>query len=714
MPQNVMRTLFGLLFPLHRDSETSSWIAPCVVLAASLVSVTAPAAETSQSAQPPKAVTLPASTGAAGNSLSCAFCNLQGIDLSGRNLTNANLAGADLRNANLKGAILDGAILIGSNLENADVSSAKLNASSRGHADLSRANLAGANFQGAALKEAALLFAGLEGTDFTGADLTAAMLGPRPKTGVHKGRATSFRNAKVERQFAPDPATADVNGTQWIERKEGVSLTATPDGIACGNSDLSNLGTAFYVSTQGNDTATCGVTPATACQTLAHGIARCAGNACNLLVMFDEFALHSTLALNTTSVPKGAHLYGGCLPAGQADPSYRSALQAPPGGLPAVSVANVPNVILENFKLLGSAATGTQASPSMTLTVIGSTGLTLINSELVGGTGAPGAGGGTGNPGTGGGSASGQTAGTNSSCANTQGGTGAGQMGGDNHYTYCTPSCGADGCYGGSGGSGGTGIYASGGGWGNPGGYFCPPISANAGSPGGAGNNGSCGTGGPASSDIKGTFSGATWKPSSGQSGNPGLDGGGGGGGGSGAYVCGNCFLVPWQYAGNTGGGGGAGGCGGGPGGGGQQGGGSFTVVAVSSTVTLNQTRVISGRSGDGGSGGPAGTGGSYGAGASGAGQTGTHYSGCMGGAGNNAGGGGGGGGGAAGNGGPSIGVALINGATVNGTGLVYYAGNSGAAGGVGAGGTGAACPADGFAGQPGTLGLVSDTQTYP
>jgi uncharacterized protein YjbI with pentapeptide repeats len=714
MLHKAMRTLFGLPFPARPDNETLSWIALCVVLVLSFAYTTVRSAQTLQSAQPPQTVTLPASTGTAGNSLSCAYCNLQGIDLSGRNLTDANLAGADLRNANLKGAILDGAILIGANLENADMSSTKLNASSRGRADLSRANLAGANFQGAVLREAALLFAGLEGTDFTGADLTAALLGPRPKTGVHKGRATSFRKAKVERQFAPMPATADVNGIQWIARRQSASLTGTPDGIACGSSDVSNLGTAFYVSTQGSDTATCGATPATACQTLAHGIARCGGNACNLLVMFDEFALPATLVLNTTSVPKGAHLYGGCLPVGQADPSYRSALQAPPGGLPAVSVANVPNVVMENFKLLGSAATGTQASPSIALTVIGSTGLTFVNSELVGGTGAPGAGGGTGNPGTGGGSASGQTAGTNSSCTNTQGGTGAGQMGGDNHYTYCTPACGADNCYGGIGGSGGTGNYASGGSWGSPGGYFCPPISANAGNTGGAGSNGSCGSGGPASSDIKGGFSGATWTSSAGQSGNRGFDGGGGGGGGSGGYVCGNCFLVPWQYAGNTGGGGGAGGCGGGPGGGGQQGGASFTVVAVSSTVTLNQTRVISGRSGDGGSGGPAGAGGSNGAGASGAGQTGTHYSGGMGGAGNNGGGGGAGGGGAAGNGGPSIGVALINGATVNGSGLVYYAGNSGAAGGVGAGGTGAACPTAGFAGQPGTLGLVSNTQTYP
>src|SRR4051812_22384923 len=614
MLQKAMRMLFGLALPARPVNDKLSWIALCAVLGLSLVSTTVRAADTSQPlqhAQPPKkTVTLPAWMGTGGSPVSCAYCDLQGIDLSGRNLTNANLAGADLRNANLKGTILDGAILIGAKLENADMSNAKLNASSHGRADLSRANLAGAKFQGATLREAALLFAGLEGTDFTGADLTAAMLGPRPKIGVHKGRATSFRNAKIERQFAPHPATAEVNGIQWIARKQSGSLRATPEGIACGSSDVSNLGTAFYVSTQGSDTATCGRTPATACQTLAYGVARCAGSACKLLVMFDEFSLAATLALNTTSVPKGAHLYGGCLPVGQADPSYRSALEAPAGGLPAVSVENVPNVILENFKLLGSTATGTQASPSMTLTVTGSTGLTLINRDLVGGTGASGAGGGGGNPGTGGGSASGQTAGTNGSCINTQGGTGADQMGVDNHYSYCTDVCGADNCYGGNGGSGDTGNDAPGGQWGNPGGYFCPPISANAGNNGNAGSNGSCGTGGPASSDIIGSFTGATWRASAGQSGNPGLDGGGGGGGGSGGYACGNCFLVPWGYPGNTGGGGGAGGCGGSPGGGGQQGGGGVAGNAGGLDRKVEQKGANFGRRGGWGCGGGGGGGG--------------------------------------------------------------------------------------------------------
>jgi uncharacterized protein YjbI with pentapeptide repeats len=648
------------------------------------------------------------------SSASCAYCNLQGVDLSGRDLTDMNLAGADLRNANLRGAILNGAILVGANLENASLSNAKLNASSRGRADLSRANLAGANFQGAALREAALLFAGLQGTDFSGADLSGALIGPRPRSGVYQDRLTSFRNAKVERQFTPDSATADVSGIQWIARKGSALPQATPDGIACGSSDVSNLGTAFYVSTQGSDTATCGATPASACQTLAHGIARCAGNACNLLVMYDEFALASTLALNTSSVPKGAHLYGGCLPVSQADPSYRTVLNAPPGGLPVVSVENVGGIVMENFKLLGSIATGTQAAAAMTLTVIGSNGLTLINGELVGGTGATGATGGNGNPGTGGGNASGQTAGTNASCANTQGGTGAGQMGCDNHYTYCTSVCGADSCWGGTGGPGQTNNWASGGQWGNPGGYMCPPITPNNGNGGGVGSNGGCGSGGPALTDITGSFTGATWTASVAPGGARGLDGGGGGGGGSGGYACGNCLLYPWQYPGNTGGGGGAGGCGGDPGGGGQQGGGSFAIVAVSSNVILNQTRVISGRSGDGGSGGTAGAGGRYGAGAGGGGESGYGYHGGQGGPGNNGGGGGGGGGGAGGNGGPSIGVALVAGSTVGGTGLVYYQGNSGAVGGVGDGATGAACANGGNPGQPGALGLVSDTQSYP
>jgi uncharacterized protein YjbI with pentapeptide repeats len=669
----------------------------------------------SASVAPPQVLT-PVRRGTDGLSVSCPSCSLSGQDFSGRDLTNANLANADLRGAHFQGTILDGAILIGANLEGADLTGARLNTSARGQADLSRANLAGAILRSAVLQGATLLFAGLQGTDFTSADLTGARLGPQPKTGTYSGRRTSFRNATLERRFVPNPATADLEGIQWSEPEPAASLTATPDGIACGNSDVSNLPAIVYVSTQGNDGNGCGVKPSQACQTIAYGVSRCVGNACNVLVMYGEYSLQSPLALNATSAPHGVHLYGGCLPQGEADPAYRSLIDTPAGGLPAVSVDMISPVVLENFKLLGSVATGNQGAPAMTLTVTGGAVVTLANSELLGGTGAAGAAGASQTmPGTKGGDASGTAAGTNSGCGNTQGGVGAGQMG-ISFGTECPITCDANGCYGTSGYPGQTNAWASPGGWGQPESAFCPPVHPQGGGSGGPGANAGCGSGGPAAANTKGSFSGLAWTPASGQSGTPGLNAGGGGGGGSGGAVCGFCILAPWSYNGGSGGGGGAGGCGGAPGGGGQQGGGSFAVVAAASTLSLNQTRVIAGRGGDGGAGGAGaagGGGGTHADGAWGSGPGSDGYRGGLGGPGGDGGAGGGGGGGAGGNGGPSIGVALVSGATVTGTGLVYYDGTSGDVGGPGAGGTGVAC-AVGPGGQPGQPGLVANTATYP
>ena len=104
--------------------------------------------------------------------------------------------------------------------------------------------------------------------------------------------------------------------------------------------------------------------------------------------MFDEYQLNSTFTLNSTSIPKGAHFYGGCLPQAESGPDYRSVLLAPPGGTPALSIDKIAPVDMENFKLLGSVATGNQGAPAMTLTVTNGAALTLINSELIGGAGS--------------------------------------------------------------------------------------------------------------------------------------------------------------------------------------------------------------------------------------------------------------------------------------------------------------------------------------
>src|SRR6185312_3174809 len=194
-------------------------------------------------------------------------------------------------------------------------------------------------------------------------------------------------------------------------------------------------------------------------------------------------------------------------------------LVALPGGTPAVNVDKINSVEMENFKLLGSMAAGNQGAASITLTVTNGGALTLVNSELIAGSGAPGAPGAIAAPGAKGGNANGQSGGTNSGCSSTQGGAGAGEMGVDHKYTECDPICGADGCWGASGAPGDMGSWQNEGAAGSPAAYFCPPITPNSTSSAGAGRDASCGTGGTPATDTSGTFARSTWTGSVGQSG---------------------------------------------------------------------------------------------------------------------------------------------------------------------------------------------------
>jgi hypothetical protein len=677
-----------------------------------LTSLQSPAQE-ARPAAPPAPVSAPAPIAIPRTEapLSCAYCDLRGWDLAGKNLTNANLVGSDLRDAKLAGATLDGAILIGANLAGADLSGAHISATSNSPADLTSANLAGANFRQAVLTGAQLLFAGLEGADFSGADLTGAVLGPQPKVGARGGRRTSFRGARMDRRSAR-AAAADLQGVIWNEPKPEAAAAGAA-GVTCGSSNISGLQNPVYVSTQGIDNAGCGASRAAACKTLAYSLSRCTPKSCNVLAMFGQFVLPTTLVFDNQTTPAGATLYGGCVGSGQSDSGLSSEIVAPPGGVAAVSVTGVKPVVLENFKILGSTAAAGHAAPAVTVQITQASQVTFSDSLIVGGKGGAGAPGANQLPGTQGGAANQQTAGSNASCGDSNGGTGAGQMNVDHEYTSCGWPCASPGCSGVSGGRGSTSNWAAGGGWGPPFAAFCPPVTPNDGGGGTGGANASCGTGGNASTDIKGSFAGASWSPGTGGTGTPGGTAGGGGGGGAGGAWCVVCFLVPGSYPGSNGGGGGAGGCGGQAAPGGQQGGGSFGIVAAAGSVlTLNQSRVVAGSSGDGGVGGVGGKGGAAGAHAGGAGTSGYGYHGGKGGDGGDGGIGGGGGGGAGGNGGPSAAVALVGGAKVDGTGI-YYLGRSGNFGGGGAGGTSPVCPT-GPGGASGVLGSVAETMTYP
>jgi Pentapeptide repeats (8 copies) len=578
---------------------------------------------------------------------------------------------------------------------------------------LTRANLDAANFSHAVLTDAQLVFADLEGTDFKGANLTGAVLGPHPNIGTSGGRRTSFRDARMDRRWTEAATAADVQGVIWNKPKalRKSNLTA---GLTCGGSDVSAVKNPVYVSSsQGTDNTSCGASPTVACKSLAYALTRCTSNGCNVLAMYDQFVLPATLVFDSHTTPAGAQLYGGCLTSGPTN-GLTSEIVAPSGGAPAVSIAGVKPVVLENFKILGSAATASKGVPAVTAQIAQGSQVTVTNSLVVGGQGGTGGPGAQQPPGTKGGDASQQTAGTNASCSNTNGGTGASEMVDKGTYTECVGKCATPGCSGAYGAPGTTPKWAAGGKYGEIVGTFCPPWTPNDGAGADTGQDASCGTGGTASTDLVGRFNGVTWSAGAGGGGNSGGNGGGGGGGGSGGVLCGVCFFARWDYNGSSGGGGGAGGCGGPPAPGGQQGGGSFgIVVAQGSVVTINNSRVVAGRSGDGGVGGIGGNGGAAGARAVGSGSSGYGYHGGKGGDGGKGGVGGAGGGGAGGNGGPSAAVALIGGAKVDGTGIVYYKGSSGNFGTGGTGGTSPACTS-GPGGNSGVSGSVAEVLNYP
>ncbi len=621
--------------------------------------------------------------------LSCPSCDLAGRDLSGRDLTNANLTGADLRGASLRGADLDGAVLIGAQLQGADLDDATLNPSDRGPANLSRADLSGAS---------------LVGTEMIDADLQFAILPSR------EGSAT------------PQPA-ALARARRGPAGPVGFAAAAEEE-IACGRADLSGLTSRVYVGPDGEDGGSCGGSPETACRTIAEGIARCTGAGCGVLVAWAEYTLDVTIDLRD-----GVSVYGGCLPASQADPTYVSVIEAPVGGVPAVRAVAVDTpTVLQGFEIAASDVCAHHASPAdcpagtetVAVVVDESGGLSILDSQLVASVGAPGGGGADGSDGSSGGGASGRTAGTNGACSNTQGGKGASQMDADYETEVewlipdidCDRKCAENNCYGFGGGAGETGVAASGG---YPGSTECTascfPDDPSPGGPGVAGLHGACGAPGEVSTTTAGTFTGVDWSPSVGGDGGTTLDGGGGAGGGAGGYQVVFCGYVDVDL-GNSGGGGGAGGCAGTSGRGGIQGGGSFALVARASHVDLTGSSVISGQGGEGGRGGQGGKGGAGGTGAGGANDA--SGDGGDGGRGGDGGDGGSGAGGAGGNGGPTIGVALVDGATVADDDTVFYPGRSGAPGQPGSGGGAPSTDScQGPGGQEGRDGTIVNVYDY-
>lgn len=624
---------------------------------------------------PPPLITSPGSTEAGSfkaiealaTRLSCPFCDLSNAQLAGRDLTDANLQGANLTGADLSGANLSGAIVSRANLTNANLTNANLGRSDRGPADLVGANLTGARLAGADLDGTDLQYTDLSQTDLAQVDLGRARRGP-----------------------------------------SGLAQSGAPSGgPSCGSADLSGLKSRIYVATKGTDSDTCGDSPTAACASIAKGLARCSGkSACGVLTLYGEYTLQNSVAL----VP-GVNLYGGCLSDQAPQPGLQSLLTAPPGGAPAITAIGIGAnaTVLQGFRLLGTAAATGSGAASTALVVKDSPALQVLEATILAGPGGSGAPGGTGSPGAGGVAGNGAAAGTQSQCPSANGGNGSVQMGvsvdvGVFKFS-CSPSCSDNGCYGYWARQG-----AAGGQWGDQNCAECVSSRGSTGHTGGGGGDAGCGSKGSASANLAGAFSDTTWQGVTAGGATGGDPGGGGGGGGAGGYKAGACFWVKTEDPGNQGGGGGAGGCGGGGGGGGAQGGASFAVAVFGSSLSLTNSTLIGGRSGDGGAGGPGGAGGGRSSGAPGL----TNHGGGYGGPGGSGGAGGAGGGGAGGNSGPAVVMALVGNAAVTGSGDVYYQGSAGSGGGRGVGGSpvvsGVCKGPDGDQGQS---GVVAETYKY-
>jgi hypothetical protein len=447
-------------------------------------------------------------------------------------------------------------------------------------------------------------------------------------------------------------------------------------------------GPTIYVSAGGSDTAS-GQTPSAAVQTIAVGLglaSACPGAPCFVKVSAGRYVGEVDLA-------DGVNIYGGY----SIDFSMRDIANE----VVVISSATRQSVVangltkptwVDGITILGSdLSTDADGGASYALAVKNSAmALTVANTIIVGGKGAPGSVGRRG--GATSCNAGGGTGGLASDCASATGSPG--NAAGD------TPSAG-------DGGSGGENDCPS----------ACPLVGGDGisdgqpGAPGGAGAGGLAGT---PSGDTAGTFTTGSWVGSSGGPGGAGLNGTGGGGGGSGGTkkiaACFGCGSL----LGGTGGTGGAGGCGGAGGGGGGEGGAAIAVLVQGSLPTFTNVTI------QGGTGGVGGVGGLGGGGVPGgtivdAGLTGgpsqtcglISYSAGGGAFGGIGGPGGAGGGGAGGNGGPSIGVAIVGSADMPSTPTIMVGmGGVGGRGGDGGDGTSGI-------GLPGKPGAAVAQQTF-
>ncbi|MCL4226235.1 MAG: hypothetical protein KJZ91_17360 [Myxococcales bacterium] len=511
------------------------------------------------------------------------------------------------------------------------------------------------------------------------------------------------------------------------------STTDEPDGnyqdANCDGID-GDVTRGIFVAGGGANTATCGLTAQTPCQTISHGIVR-AAQAARTEVFVQTGTYNEVVVLLN-----GIDVWGGYSFSWQrgpySNPAHRvtitGGLDSGTGGASEYLTVRAHNLIVPvtigDVVLNGPNASGTVDGNGRSSYVVHVNQATvrLERVQLVAGSGAAGAAG-----------DNGLNAATVTAQSHMHGAVGGD---GDEYVTACDDSTrggggarGTNTCSaspssrdmdGGAGGRGGTmdtncsilnlNYNARAGDAGSHADYRNGSFGQGGGGGSGGESCGATGNGGPGevangaggTRQSGGTIATGYWYGRPGNPGGTGENGGGGGGGGG----AGGCDQGTDSYGGG-GGGGGAGGCaarGGGGGGGG--GGGSFGVVAVgNSTVTLDVCQITRGAGGAGGAGGSGGRGQDGGLGRSG----GAHPGGAMPGVGGGGGHGGHGGGGAGGQGGRSVGLLWTAGSSVDHN-CTINAGSPGAAGPAGQHAPSAPIR-DGNDGQVGLAGPVEATR---
>lgn len=513
------------------------------------------------------------------------------------------------------------------------------------------------------------------------------------------------------------------------------SNTDLPDGSYqddnCDGID-GDVGRGIFVAGGGSNTATCGLSSQTPCQTIRYGIVRAVTEGHNQVFVQAGVYNEVVVLLN------GINVWGGY------DFSWQRAGYATAGHVTTIAGAQdtgtggdgewlavrahdlIVPVTIGDVIIRGPSATGTVAGngKSSYAVHVKSATVRLDRLRIEAGVGADGA---TGSPGTdavivdrqgymdGGRGGDGQQYST--ACdSSSRGG------GGPRGTNTCSQSPSGRAMNGGAGGAGGQmdtncsfsgfNLNARSGDNGSQADYLNGSFGApgQGGSGGGqcgattAGGPGMVANGGAGTRVDGGAIANGYWYGRGGNAGGTGENGSGGGGGGG----AGGCDNGTDSYGGG-GGGGGAGGCaarGGGGGGGG--GGGAFGVFATgNSTVTIAGCALQRGNGGKGGDGGSGGRGQSPGQGNLG----GAAPNGSPPGSGGNGAHGGHGGGGAGGQGGRSVGLGWTPGSTINND-CTF---NGGAAGAAGPGGVHApAAPGnerDGNDGQAGSAGTLESTR---